>query len=245
MLPIVASVDRIWPACWARGARVDPPTRRWPARCGCWCSTAGCHCARGCPASASWPRRSACSRTTATAAYAALRDEGFLASRRGSGSWTRLPADPGAAAPRRPVERGRHRPQLRRVRGARGCAARGAGRRLGRAAAPPARPGLRRGRAADAARGDRRSTSPRRGVADHARAGVRHRGRAARVHAAAARARRAGRSRRDRAPDLRGGARRRPRRRRAARPGADAARRLGPRHARGDAAPGRARGSRT
>jgi DNA-binding transcriptional MocR family regulator len=34
------------------------------------------------------------SRTTATAAYAALRDEGFLASRRGAGSWTRLPADP-------------------------------------------------------------------------------------------------------------------------------------------------------
>ena len=31
------------------------------------------------------------SRTTATAAYAALRDEGFLASRRGSGSWTQLP----------------------------------------------------------------------------------------------------------------------------------------------------------
>src|SRR3954447_14967173 len=37
------------------------------------------------------------SRTTATAAYAALRDEGFLASRRGSGSWTRLPADPHVA----------------------------------------------------------------------------------------------------------------------------------------------------
>src|SRR4051812_36286198 len=36
------------------------------------------------------------SRTTATAAYAALREEGFLASRRGAGSWTRLPADPGA-----------------------------------------------------------------------------------------------------------------------------------------------------
>src|SRR4051794_22939890 len=35
------------------------------------------------------------SRTTATAAYAQLRSEGFLASRRGSGSWTRLPADPG------------------------------------------------------------------------------------------------------------------------------------------------------
>src|SRR4051812_37643588 len=37
------------------------------------------------------------SRTTATAAYAALRDEGFLASRRGAGSWTRLPADPRTA----------------------------------------------------------------------------------------------------------------------------------------------------
>lgn len=38
------------------------------------------------------------SRTTATAAYSALREEGFLASRRGAGSWTRLPADPGLAA---------------------------------------------------------------------------------------------------------------------------------------------------
>src|SRR5215470_6139271 len=38
------------------------------------------------------------SRTTASAAYTALRDEGFLASRRGSGSWTRLPADPGVPA---------------------------------------------------------------------------------------------------------------------------------------------------
>ena len=38
------------------------------------------------------------SRTTATAAYAALREEGFLASRQGAGSWTRLPADPGVSA---------------------------------------------------------------------------------------------------------------------------------------------------
>jgi DNA-binding transcriptional MocR family regulator len=38
------------------------------------------------------------SRTTTTAAFAALREEGFLASRRGSGSWTRLPADAGVAA---------------------------------------------------------------------------------------------------------------------------------------------------
>src|SRR3954470_23127722 len=43
------------------------------------------------------------SRTTATAAYAALRDEGFLASRRGAGSWTRLPADrPAAPTPAPP-----------------------------------------------------------------------------------------------------------------------------------------------
>ena len=45
------------------------------------------------------------SRTTATAAYAELRAEGFLASRRGSGSWTRLPADrPAAPAPAPPGE---------------------------------------------------------------------------------------------------------------------------------------------
>ncbi|MEA2382377.1 MAG: hypothetical protein QOH72_2348 [Solirubrobacteraceae bacterium] len=37
------------------------------------------------------------SRTTATAAYGALRDEGFLTSRRGAGSWTSLPADRRAA----------------------------------------------------------------------------------------------------------------------------------------------------
>src|SRR3954465_15170175 len=44
-------------------------------------------------------------RTTATAAYGELRAEGFLASRRGSGSWTRLPADrPAAAVPAPPRE---------------------------------------------------------------------------------------------------------------------------------------------
>src|SRR6188472_2580321 len=39
------------------------------------------------------------SRTTAAAAYAALREEGFLASRRGAGSWTTLPADRHRPAP--------------------------------------------------------------------------------------------------------------------------------------------------
>src|SRR3954454_4799094 len=38
------------------------------------------------------------SRTTAAAAYAALREEGFLTSRRGAGSWTSLPADRRVAA---------------------------------------------------------------------------------------------------------------------------------------------------
>ena len=45
------------------------------------------------------------SRTTTAAAYGALRDEGFLASRVGSGSWTRLPADRlGASEPQEPDE---------------------------------------------------------------------------------------------------------------------------------------------
>src|SRR4051812_34026077 len=39
------------------------------------------------------------SRTTAAAAYATLRDGGFLESRRGAGSWTRLPADAPGAGP--------------------------------------------------------------------------------------------------------------------------------------------------
>src|SRR4029077_10557440 len=46
------------------------------------------------------------SRTTATAAYAALREEAFLASRRGPGPWPRLPADPQATAAPAPVSDG-------------------------------------------------------------------------------------------------------------------------------------------
>src|SRR3954453_13411202 len=42
-------------------------------------------------------------RTTAPAPAPALREGGFLASRRGAGSWTRLPADPGVARPERPA----------------------------------------------------------------------------------------------------------------------------------------------
>lgn len=42
------------------------------------------------------------SRTTVAAAYDALRDAGVLRSRRGSGSWTRLPDDPVAAGARSP-----------------------------------------------------------------------------------------------------------------------------------------------
>src|SRR3954453_2469227 len=43
------------------------------------------------------------SRTTATAAYAALREGGFLVKPRGAALWTRLPADPGVAPAERPA----------------------------------------------------------------------------------------------------------------------------------------------
>src|SRR5690348_6704293 len=45
----------------------------------------------------------AVSRSTTTAAYRLLRDEGYLASRRGAGTFTSFPAadQPGSAAPRR------------------------------------------------------------------------------------------------------------------------------------------------
>src|SRR6478736_2857458 len=63
-----AFLAHIWPGCSASGVRVGQRTPRWRGRCAC---------------------------SSSTGAYAALREEGFLASRRGSGSWTRLPADPG------------------------------------------------------------------------------------------------------------------------------------------------------
>ena len=148
------------------------------------------------------------SRTTATAAYAALREEGFLASRRGAGSWTQLPADAGVASAPGPGRRWRDRPELCRDGRARGRAARRARDRHRRAPAPPAGPRLRRRRPAGPACGDRRTPDrPRR--ADHARAGTGHRGRAARAHAAPARALRPRRPRAGRAPELSGGARRR------------------------------------
>ena len=121
------------------------------------------------------------SRTTATAAYAALRDEGFLASRRGAGSWTRLPADPGVA---RGVRVGR-RADVIDLSCAASAAPEGALHApLAAATAELPRhlpgPGLRRRRAAGAARGDRRAPDRAR-RADDARADPRDRGRAARV----------------------------------------------------------------
>ena len=186
------------------------------------------------------------SRTTATAAYAALREEGFLASRRGSGSWTRLPADPGAAAAL-PAASGEDVIDL-------SCAASAAPEGALHAALAAATaelprhlpgPGLRRGRAARPARGDRRA--PHRAAASPTTpdqvlvtAGA--------LHALTLLLRvLAGPGERVLVehPTYAGRAGRRPRRRRAARPGAAARRRLGHRHARGDAAPGRARGSPT
>ena len=69
-----------------------PPTAASPTAYASSCSKAGCRSPPGCPPSASWPRAFGVSRTTVAAAYEALRAEGFLESRRGSGSWTAVPA---------------------------------------------------------------------------------------------------------------------------------------------------------
>ena len=181
------------------------------------------------------------SRTTATAAYAALREEGFLASRRGAGSWTCLPADRRASPRHRGASgaRGRDRPQLRGYRRAGGRAAPRARRGDRRAPAAPARAGLRRARPAGAAFRRRRAPDPPR-RRDLTGSGARHRRRAARLHAPPAGARRARRPRARRPPDLPQRAGRDPRRRGAAGAGRAAPRRLGPRDARGDTAAGRA-----
>ena len=70
---------------------------RSPTPSACWCSTAGCRCTRALPGERELAEALGVSRTTAAAAYAALRDDGFLVSRRGAGSWTSLPADRRAA----------------------------------------------------------------------------------------------------------------------------------------------------
>ena len=129
------------------------------------------------------------SRTTATAAYDALRAEGFLASRRGSGSWTSLPADrraastPAGAAPARRLRRStsasprRPRPTarctVRSPRPPRSCPGTCPGPATTRSGCPCCAPRSPR-------------TSTRRGAVDLARAGAGHRRGAARVDAPAA-----------------------------------------------------------
>ena len=134
-----ASLARIWPVCWASGARPARPTPSLARALRLLVLDGRLPLRTRLPGERELAEALGVSRTTATAAYAALRDEGFLAIRRGAGSWTRLPADAGVAAHPAPGRRRRHRPQLRRLRGARGRAARRAGRRHRRAAAPPAR----------------------------------------------------------------------------------------------------------
>ena len=85
------------PPARARGARAARPTRRWPARCRLLVLDGRLPLRTRLPGERELAEALGVSRTTATAAYAALREEGFLASRRGAGSWTRLPADPGVA----------------------------------------------------------------------------------------------------------------------------------------------------
>ena len=185
----VACPARISPAARRVALRAAPPTRRSPGRVRLLVLDGRLPLRTRLPGERELAEALGVSRTTATAAYAALRDEGFLASRRGAGSWTRLPADAGAApAPVRGRRRRRDRPQLRGQRGARGRAARRAG------AATAELPRHLPGPGYDAAglpvlRAAIAAHLTRRGAPTDARPGARHRRRAARADAAAARAR--------------------------------------------------------
>ena len=164
------------------------------------------------------------SRTTAGAAYAALRDEGFLASRRGAGSWTCLPADRRTASAAAEAPAGDDVIDLSTAASPapEGALHRALAAATRRAPAAPARALATTRSGCPAARRRRRAVhAPRR--ADDAGPGVRDRRRAARVHAAAARAGRERRSRDGRAPDVSERARRDPRDRRPAGARRDAA----------------------
>ena len=158
------------------------------------------------------------SRNTATAALDVLRAEGYLASRRGTGSWVTLPAgdedrpdEPARRGGRdsAPARRGRHRPHGREpARAARPRRARGRGGR--RPAARARRPRLRALRPGGPARGRRRAPERPR-AADRAGPGADHPGRAARLRSRAAHARAPRRPRARRDADLSERARRDPR----------------------------------
>ena len=99
------SLDLTSLGCSANGARAAPRTPRSPARCGCSVLDGRLPLRTRLPGERELAEALGVSRTTATAAYAALREEGFLASRRGSGSWTQLPGGRRRRARARPGRR--------------------------------------------------------------------------------------------------------------------------------------------
>ena len=102
------------------------------------------------------------SRTTTTATYGLLRDEGYLVSRRGSGTVTTLPSGPGARVVDGGVRRARAGRRRPRDGGSVGTLvpARRLPRRARRAPPAPVRHGLLAARPAGAARGRRRAGTP-------------------------------------------------------------------------------------
>ena len=171
--------------------------RRWPTRCGRSSSTAGSPCGRACRASARWRPQLGVSRGTVSRAYDRLREDGYLVSARGAGSWLTLPDGAGPApppsasgtAPRAGPDRSPRSPRPSRcsARPPRGRGARSAARARLTATPPRARPSCAR---------RSRDRFAQRGVDDDARPDPRDRRRPA---GAAPRARAARRARRPRA----------------------------------------------
>ena len=109
------SADRIWPGCSGAGARRGPAYVSLARASRLLVLDGRLPLRTRLPGERELAEALGVSRTTATAAYAELRDEGFLASRRGRGQLDAAARRPGAAAPSRArAGDGADRPQLRR-----------------------------------------------------------------------------------------------------------------------------------
>ena len=167
-----------WPSFSTGGARVAPRTPRWPTASACSCSTAASPPAPGCPQSGSSAAQLGVSRTTVTAAYAELRDSGYLHSVRGSGSVAQLPLRSIPALEPQPELLDFSKATMPSV----PQVSRAAQWAVEQLPALPRRLGIRSDRPGRAARRDRRPLHRAR-TTDHARAGHGHERRAARDRA--------------------------------------------------------------
>ena len=200
----------------AAGRTARPVAARWRRAVSGWpravralSSTGASRSRAGCPPSAALATALGVSRATVTAAYDQLREEGYIASRQGVGSWVTLPGGTG----RRPdaiVGRVRARPADRSA--ARAGGARGPVRASRpRAAALAGPPRLRPARASTAPSRDRRALRAA-WPAHPPRADPRHERGAARLDLSHPRGAPARPARARRAPELPGRARRAARR---------------------------------